>query len=798
MRHYNFKEIRERGSCVRFAQEVLGAKVVDGRCAAVWRNGTNPESIALDDVKWFDHARNVGGGLIELAAVAKFGGSDSSAIQQAQELLGDWLGLAEVKLRKASPGNGRSRYDELLEDGYELKAKYDYIDLSGRLVYSVYRLEHPTKKKEFVQGTPDHWGLGDVTPIPYNWQSVNASDWCVIVEGEKDVETLRALGIPATTNSGGAKKWRAEFAEYFRGKKIIILPDNDEPGHEHAELVARDLSGVAAGVKIVTVSRLPKGDVTDYFEQVGGTWEAVSAMIREAPEYEAQKLSAVDAAKEANREAFRNFILEEREAGRRKIKEKTPRQINDLIRDLHTRLLGAPFRVGEEMFDQDRDTGSICYIRDAAGLFSWISRKTGCIVEWEKFTGCVTKQEFFEALSASATQYSAISFAPDYPVRRDVYYSHPAIPPASEGYKAFEGFLDFFNPADEVNRCMLAAFVMAPIFYKAATPRPLWIIDSPDGQGSGKSNVAEMVAKLYGSEENGALIDVTPYDLERNFAEVVKRVISTNGRNARIFRLDNVTGTLRSSNLAMLVTESSITGRPSYGRGEESRPNNLTFVATVNGAVVDTDIASRAYYIMVKKPKMSATWSDDILDYIRRNRLQIFGDIIGILDSHHFYNLPLTTRFPKFESLVLQSACGSPEAYQMACEYIAGKRDETNTDEELARQIEEKLEVHLADVKPVLGSMMLNLRTDKIFFRSDVLKEWLKDSELRNPASVIRNMARTKLLDRVSPTVTKWPHNTNDKIKRRHGILWNYEIKGDARVVGIKGREFIEVENETI
>ena len=94
MRHYNFKEIRERGSCVRFAQEVLGAKVVDGRCAAVWRNGTNPDSIALDDAKWFDHARNIGGGLIELAAVAKFGGSDSSAIQQAQELLGDWLGLS--------------------------------------------------------------------------------------------------------------------------------------------------------------------------------------------------------------------------------------------------------------------------------------------------------------------------------------------------------------------------------------------------------------------------------------------------------------------------------------------------------------------------------------------------------------------------------------------------------------------------------------------------------------------------------------------------------------------------------
>ena len=141
MKHYNFKEIREKGNCSRFATEVLGAKIVDGRCAAVWRNGTNPESVAIDAEKWFDHAANVGGGIIELCAIATFGSCDSAAIQNAQEVLGEWLNLPEVKFRKAVPA-GKSRYDELIEAGYVQKAKYDYVDLNGTILYSVYRLEH--------------------------------------------------------------------------------------------------------------------------------------------------------------------------------------------------------------------------------------------------------------------------------------------------------------------------------------------------------------------------------------------------------------------------------------------------------------------------------------------------------------------------------------------------------------------------------------------------------------------------------------------------------------------------------
>ena len=798
MKHYNFKEIREHGSCVDFAEKILGAQIHDGRCAAVWRDGERETSVAIDKEKWYDHGRGVGGGLIDLCAIAKFGGDDSAAIQQAQEFLGDWLHLEEVKLRKA-PSAGRSRYDELIAEGFTEKARYNYTDINGNLVYFVCRMEHPTKKKEFVQGTPGHWGVSDVTPIPYNWPAVAASDWCVVVEGEKDVETLKQYGIPATTNSGGAKKWRPEFAEYLKDKKVIILPDNDDVGREHAAIVAKDLYGHAAGIKIVQCSRLPKGDVTDFFEQEGGNWNALAAMIKDAPEYEPREFTPVEAAKEANKKPFRNYILEEKEIGRRKIKEKLPRQINELVNDLHTRLLGAPFRVGEQLFDRDRNTGEINYIFDQAGLFSWIARKTGCTVDWARIDGCVTKGEFYEALRSEAKEYSAISFVPDYPARDDVFYCHPDMPNPSDGHRAFYGFLDFFNPDGDINRSLLAAFVMAPIFYRPMVNRPMWIIDSPNGQGSGKSKVPEMVALLYGKDEtHGEPIDVSMSEIAYNYTEVIKRVISTKGRNARIFRIDNVEGVLKSAKLSMLVTTGSITGRASYGRDEESRPNNLTYVATVNGATVDTDIASRSYYLMVKKPRMIPSWEDDVISYIARNRMQIFADIIDILDTHTPFDIDPATRTPKFETTVLQAACGSPEQYQRVIEFLLGKKEETNTDDDLAKRIEEEIEIQMLSVRPVIGMPVFNAKTDKVFIRTDALDEWLKGKSWidKYPTSVIRNMAKTGMLPQVCPSITKWPHHATEKIKRRSGIMWNHTINGEPRIIGLKGKEIIEITDE--
>jgi RecA-family ATPase len=52
---------------------------------------------------------------------------------------------------------------------------------------------------------------------------------------------------------------------YFAGKRVIILPDNDEIGRDHAEKVARSVAKFAVGVRVVNLPDLPaKGDISDY------------------------------------------------------------------------------------------------------------------------------------------------------------------------------------------------------------------------------------------------------------------------------------------------------------------------------------------------------------------------------------------------------------------------------------------------------------------------------------------------------------------------------------------------------
>ena len=104
-----------------------------------------------------------------------------------------------------------------------------------------------------------------------------------IVEGERDVESLAKIGIVATTNSGGAGKWRAAHAAHFKGAKVVILPDNDDPGRKHAKEVAASLIGIAESVRILELPDLSaKGaDVSDWLA-AGGTAEELWALVEKA------------------------------------------------------------------------------------------------------------------------------------------------------------------------------------------------------------------------------------------------------------------------------------------------------------------------------------------------------------------------------------------------------------------------------------------------------------------------------------------------------------------------------------
>ena len=97
-------------------------------------------------------------------------------------------------------------------------------------------------------------GMGEAEPVLYRLPELLDADPgepMLIAEGEKDVDRLRAHGFVATCNPGGALKWRAEYGTVLTARHVVILPDDDAPGLQHAEQVARYLDGVAASVKVI-------------------------------------------------------------------------------------------------------------------------------------------------------------------------------------------------------------------------------------------------------------------------------------------------------------------------------------------------------------------------------------------------------------------------------------------------------------------------------------------------------------------------------------------------------------------
>ena len=166
---------------------------------------------------------------------------------------------------RAHSGNGHSR----------ITAEYGYHDADGALIYQAVRRE-PGKngaKKDFTQRRPDGsggwiWKLNGVTRVPYRLPellSADKSQIVFIVEGEKDVDNCRSRGLTATCNVGGAGKWNKSLSKYLKGRRVVILPDNDSPGREHAAKVSRLLNDVAADVRILELPGLPeKGDVSDW------------------------------------------------------------------------------------------------------------------------------------------------------------------------------------------------------------------------------------------------------------------------------------------------------------------------------------------------------------------------------------------------------------------------------------------------------------------------------------------------------------------------------------------------------
>jgi hypothetical protein len=213
------------------------------------------------------------------------------------------LGLSGVGCKATSDANTFLFWANPVPD--EIVATYDYTDEDGVLLYQKVRFA----PKRFVQRRPDGnggwiWKLDDTRRVLYQLpevvKAVGESRTVFICEGEKAADAVRTLKFTATCASEGATKWKAAYANSLKGSRCVVLPDNDEKGRKHGEIVIAALR--RAGIPCCTV-RLPglppKGDPYDAVRS-GLTNKQLRTLTEESFERREEKAAAEDLKNLAN------------------------------------------------------------------------------------------------------------------------------------------------------------------------------------------------------------------------------------------------------------------------------------------------------------------------------------------------------------------------------------------------------------------------------------------------------------------------------------------------------------------
>ena len=153
-----------------------------------------------------------------------------------------------------------------------LTATYTYENSAGEPVMQTLRYRtgdgHKTFRAKRNQNDVWEWGAPEnpadrpLYRLPEVLKQVAAGGEVFVVEGEKDVETLRKKGEVATTNPFGAGKWLRHHTESLAGATVVVIADKDDSGLAHALHVASELRKAGSAVEVL---RAATGkDVSDH------------------------------------------------------------------------------------------------------------------------------------------------------------------------------------------------------------------------------------------------------------------------------------------------------------------------------------------------------------------------------------------------------------------------------------------------------------------------------------------------------------------------------------------------------
>lgn len=167
-----------------------------------------------------------------------------------------------------------------------------YHDQNGCRIFFICRFETPAGKEI----RPLSWGncrwLWKASPSPKPLFNLHLLEGCpesvvIVTEGEKAADACRSLFLDTndaivTTWAGGCCSWRKTDWTILSGRRVIIWPDNDDPGKKVADQIRFHLvnSVSAEAVRIIKIpDSYPYGwDAHDAMEEGWSSGDVINLM----------------------------------------------------------------------------------------------------------------------------------------------------------------------------------------------------------------------------------------------------------------------------------------------------------------------------------------------------------------------------------------------------------------------------------------------------------------------------------------------------------------------------------------